>query len=223
MRIGKVDLDETYYGGKDLYSDGDVEEEMLHLSEEGKDVYQILKEKPEWAFLYHFSPLREQILSWFPFTQDMDVLEIGSGCGAVTGALLGKVRSVTSVDLSMRRSKINANRHREAEGLRIVVGNFQDAEKNLGMYDVITLIGVFEYGRSYIGGERPYLTFLQTIKRHLRPGGRIFIAIENRFGLKYWAGCTEDHSGRLFEGLEGYLQEGSAKTFTKKELTELAE
>ena len=223
IRIGKVVLDDSYYGGRDLYSDGDVEEEMLRLSEEGKDVYEILREKQEWAFLYHFSPLREQILSWFPFQENMDVLEIGSGCGAVTGALLGKVRSVTSVDLSMRRSKINANRHRDEEGLRIVVGNFQDAEKDLGMYDVITLIGVFEYGRAYIGGETPYLTFLQTVKRHLRPGGRIFIAIENRFGLKYWAGCTEDHSGRLFEGLEGYLQEGSAKTFTKKELTALAE
>ncbi|MFQ9152801.1 MAG: hypothetical protein ACLR6B_16255 [Blautia sp.] len=30
---------------------------------------------------------------------------------------------------------------------------------------------------------------LQLVERHLAPGGKIVIAIENRLGLKYWAGC----------------------------------
>ena len=51
--------------------------------------------------------------------------------------------------------------------------------------------------------------------------GRLVIAIENRLGLKYFAGCTEDHSGKLFDGLEGYRNGGHAETFSKKELQDM--
>lgn len=44
------------------------------------------------------------------------------------------------------------------------------------------------------------------------------IAIENKFGLKYWAGCREDHLGTYFSGLEGYREGGSARTFTRRGL-----
>lgn len=39
------------------------------------------------------------------------------------------------------------------------------------------------------------------IKKHLAPGGRIVIAIENKYGLKYFAGCKEDHLGTYFPEL----------------------
>ena len=38
------------------------------------------------------------------------------------------------------------------------------------------------------------------MERHLAPGGKIVIAIENRLGLKYWAGCAEDHVGPFLRG-----------------------
>ena len=104
------------------------------------------------------------------------------------------------------------------------MGNFQEIEPALTeKYDYITLIGVFEYGENYIQSDTPYVDFLKTIARHLKPGGQIVLAIENRFGLKYWAGCTEDHFGTLFEGLEGYPTTKGVKTFTQKELTEILE
>ena len=39
------------------------------------------------------------------------------------------------------------------------------------------------------------------MNRHLKKGGRIVIAIENRLGLKYFAGCAEDHLGTYFSGI----------------------
>ena len=42
-----------------------------------------------------FSHVRENILSWLPFTGKENVLEIGSGCGAITGALCKKAEKVT--------------------------------------------------------------------------------------------------------------------------------
>ena len=223
-KIGQVVLDDTYYPGRDLYTDGAIEDEMLEIAmtypEEKWN--QVIAERKSWPILYHFSHIRENILSWLPFTGQENVLEIGSGCGAVTGALCKKAKSVTCIELSRKRSLINANRHKEFDNLRILMGNFQDIEKNLTeKYDYITLIGVFEYGEAYINSSSPYVDFLRIISRHLKPDGKIVLAIENRFGLKYWAGCTEDHFGTLFEGLEGYPTTKGVKTFTKKEFSEI--
>lgn len=67
-------------------------------------------------------------------------------------------------------------------------------EKTLAeKYDYITFIGVFEYAACYTDNENPFSYMLQLVERHLAPGGKIVIAIENRLGLKYWAGCAEDH------------------------------
>ena len=56
------------------------------------------------------------------------------------------------------------------------------------------------------------------MKSLLSENGKLFIAIENRFGLKYWAGAREDHTGNYFESLEGYFGNERVKTFSKKEL-----
>lgn len=56
---------------------------------------------------------------------------------------------------------------------------------------------------------------------HLKPGGQIVLAIENRIGLKYWAGFTEDHVGEYYEGLEGYPDTDGVRTFSKPALCEV--
>ena len=108
-------------------------------------------------------------------------------------------------DLSKRRSTINAYKNQDASNLEIMVGNFNVvAEKMEERFDYVTLIGVLEYAKSYIGKDNPYPEYLEKINRLLKPGGKILIAIENRLGLKYFAGCREDHVGREFAGIEGY-------------------
>lgn len=138
------------------------------------------------------------------------------------GALCKKAKQVTCIELSRKRSHINAWRHRNCDNLKILMGNFQDVEKTLTeKYDYITLIGVFEYGEAYIQSDTPYVDFLKIISKHLKPDGKIVLAIENRLGLKYWAGCTEDHFGTLFEGLEGYPTTKGVKTFSRKEFMQI--
>ena len=139
----------------------------------------------------------------------------------MTGALCERAKEVTCIELSMKRSKINAYRHQDQDNLKILVGNFQEIEKNLTeKYDYITLIGVFEYGESYIRSENPYVDFLRIISKHLKPDGKIILAIENRLGLKYWAGCTEDHFGTLFEGSRDTPKQKGLKLFQEKNLME---
>ena len=223
-KIGNVTLDYTYYPGEDLYSDGPVEEELLEIAKHYREeeLNDVIAQRKSWPVLYHFSHVRKNILEWLPITKEDKVLEIGSGCGAVTGALAEKAGALTCIELSKMRSTINAYRNRDYDNIKIMVGNFQDIEKNLEeKFDYITLIGVFEYSEGYIGTKEPYVEMLRRISGHLKPGGKIIIAIENRLGLKYWAGCTEDHTGTYFEGLEGYPKTEGVKTFSKKELSDI--
>lgn len=223
-KIGNVVLDLESYGGTDLYSEGEQEDALLEAvrTHTPAQYNELIKQTGSWSFLYHLSHLRENIIEWMPRLEGANVLEIGAGCGAVTGALTRHAKQVTCVELSKKRSMINAYRHRECANLCIRVGNFEDVEKKLeASYDVITLIGVFEYGGYYINDENPYPRFLQIIKKHLKPHGVIVIAIENKYGMKYFAGCREDHLGQYYAGIEGYRQSKGLRTFSKPELERL--
>ena len=47
-----------------------------------------------------------------PITKEDRVLEIGAGCGAITGTLAAKAGSVDCIELSRSRSLVNATRQR---------------------------------------------------------------------------------------------------------------
>ncbi|MCR4903600.1 MAG: class I SAM-dependent methyltransferase [Butyrivibrio sp.] len=219
--IGKVNLNYKHYSGLDLYSDGAIENDLLDIVKNHKreEYQEIIEQRANWPILYHLSEQRGNIVEWIPMEGKEKVLEVGSGCGAITGTLSQKAGSVTCVDLSKRRSEINAWRNKDCNNVTIHVGNFRDIEPDLDKdFNFIFLIGVFEYGQGYIGTEHPYENFLMMLKKHLAPGGRIVIAIENRTGLKYFAGCSEDHLGSYFTGIEGYSEDSVARTFTRNGL-----
>lgn len=223
-KIGKVTLDYSHYPGRDLYSDGAIENELLGIVRNAARVEypSIIESKSSWPILYHLSPLRANIVDWLPIDKTAKVLEVGSGCGAITETLSRKAGEVVCVELSARRSHINAYRNQDSDNITIHVGNFSDIEPSLPAdFDYVCLIGAFEYGQSYIATQTPYEDFLKIMLRHVKEGGRLVIAIENRFGLKYFAGCKEDHLGTYFSGLEGYPEGGSARTFTRAGLQKI--
>ena len=220
--IGKVKLNLKYYSGDDKYSDGDIEDDMLKIASDNKfghdNQVKILANDDRWPILYHFSPIRENLLCWYPFESGSSILEVGSGCGGVTGAIYRDTK-VTCIELSKKRALISANRHKD-KAFEIYVGNMNDIDFST-KFDYITLIGVLEYAERYTGTKNPYVDFLTKIKAWLTPGGKIITAIENRYGLKYWAGAKEDHTGIQFEGISGYKNSKGVATFSKMELTEM--
>ncbi len=222
--IGNVVIDYKYYSGEDLYTEGAAEDRLLDYvkNHTALDYEHYIQESRSWSVMYHLSYIRENVAGWLPIKADDKVLEIGSGCGAITGALARLAGSVTCVELSKKRSLINAYKNREYDNINIMVGNFEDVESGLTeKYDYITLIGVLEYAASYISAERPYESFLEILKKHLKPDGKIVIAIENRLGMKYFAGCKEDHLGEYFGGIEGYGADSKVRTFSKESLEKL--
>lgn len=220
-QIGNIKMDDTFYNGKDCYTDGSIEDDLLDAVKEGRQS-EVLAASSQWPVLYHLSDIRENILEWYPFDRDASVLEIGSGCGALTGLLSRKVKEVTCIELSQKRSMINAYRNQECSNVKIMIGNFQSIEPALKeQYDYITLIGVLEYAGLYVDSDEPYLKMLEIAKKHLKKDGKIIIAIENKMGMKYWNGAAEDHTKLLYEGLNDYINSKSVRTFSKCEMEKL--
>lgn len=222
--VGKVMLDYEFYGGTDLYVDGS-EEELLDIVKQynSGEYNKVIDEKKKWPILYHLSNLRGNIVDCIPFTKNDKVLEIGAGCGAITGTIAKKAGKVDCIELSRIRSLVNAERNRHMDNIVITVGNFQDIETKITeKYDYITLIGVLEYAGKYIASDNPYKDFIIMLKKHLNENGKIVLAIENKYGLKYWAGCREDHLGTYFSGIEGYV-DSDVRTFSKNELQQIFE
>ena len=218
-RIGCVLVDATQDKSQDQYSEGDIENELLAIVREGRRE-EALRQDTRWPVLYHLSEERQNIVSWLPLKKTDRVLEIGCGCGAITGALCRRAGHVDAVEISPRRAEIAAWRNKDCANLRICVGNLNDLALGAS-YDVVTLIGVLEYAVSFTHTQAPFHDFLVQCQQYLKPGGRLVIAIENRLGMKYWSGAREDHTGKMYDGILGYPGVRHVRTFSRQELAQL--
>ncbi len=210
---------EQYDVGKETYSDGDVEDFIYQCVENKIEIDQLPIQDISYPIIYHLSEVRENILNWYPFRAEARVLEVGAGCGAITGMLCERVKEVVAVDISPRRAKINYLRHQQYDNLELIVGNINRMEFEKP-FDYIILNGVLEYAGMFTESETPYHTFLKHLKGYLKENGKFLIAIENKLGIKYFAGSPEDHTNEYFSGLNGY-KNSLVKTFSHKELEEV--
>ncbi len=212
-----------WYKDEDLYSEGEIEDIIINLiaQNEPENYVDVIADNYSWSTYYHLTHIRKNILNWYPFDEQGDVLEIGCGMGAITSVLCDKCKSVTAVELSQKRAIGTLVRCREKDNLEIIVGNLNDIEFEK-KFDYITLIGVLEYQGSYTDTDNPYLDFLKKIKGLLKPDGKLLVAIENQYGLKYWCGAREDHTAIPFEGMNQYsISDKKVRTFSKKALERL--
>lgn len=212
----KINYD--FYKGQDLYSDGDIENEIIEYAKKYKDMDKVFENDIRWPVFYHLTPIRKNILNWYPFKEGSEVLEIGAGMGAITEVLCEKCEKVTCVELSKNRASSIVARNENKENLEIIVGNLNDIDFKERKFDYITLIGVFEYAELYTKTKKPYIDFLNNIKKILKPDGKLLIAIENKFGMKYFLGAPEDHTNIKYDGIIGYSNDSHVRTFGKQEI-----
>lgn len=216
----KINMD--FYNGKDEYSDGDIEDVIIdYIKKYPNDYEKAFEENSSWPVVYHLSNVRKNVVSWYPFEKNSTILEVGAGMGAITSELCDKCKKVTSIELSKRRASAIEARNKNRDNLKLIIGNFKDI-KLTEKYDYILLNGVLEYGALYMDSDNPYVDFINKLKTNLKPTGKILVAIENKFGLKYWCGANEDHTGKAFDGIRGYSDNSKVRTFSKNELESLA-
>lgn len=92
------------------------------------------------------------------------------------------------------------------KGLKVTVTSAEElltegiSDRTAGTYDYVAGIGVIERC-----AEPAKL--LCRMRKALKTGGRLLLGTDNRLGLRYFCGDHEDHTGRIFDGLENYQRE----------------
>ena len=171
---------------------GQTAERLLELLEEyGGDEKKILEDHRELEYFYALSDIRENLLEWFPFDPNGRILQIGSGCGALTGLLARRGKQVTVIDGDETDLKVNRIR-------RGALGNIDYVNCNLGQYmeqagdgrgnaadpfDCVVMADGL--------GETPEES-IEVAKAFVKPGGVLLLAADNPLGLKHWAGAPKE-------------------------------
>lgn len=207
------------------YSDGDQAENYIaevinNASDLSINSKELESKMVDWPSTYHLSSSRSNLLKpfkeWF---KDKKVLEIGCGCGAITRFLGESGADVVSVEGSYRRASIAHARNRDLSNVTVICAP-SDTLPDLGDFDAVLLIGVLEYARVFVaeGGE---YTLLQNCYDRLNADGKLFVAIENKLGIKYFSGAKEDHVNLPMFGINNSYHEKGVVTFGRRELIDL--
>lgn len=207
------------------YSDGHELERKIyrfvkHATDRSTTSNELHSRCTDWATTYHLNPGRSNLLRPFEgYLRGKNVLELGCGCGAITRFLGESKAKVVAVEGSAMRASIAARRCEELKNVTVLCEKILDLPCPKQQFDVVTLIGVLEYARLFSDTDDPIQSTLECAQAFLKPGGCLFLAIENRFGLKYFAGGAEDHLGHPMAGIQGEYTDNSPATFSRKELT----
>lgn len=211
------------------YSDGEESEKKLFqilsksrdLSSNSKELEQCID---DWPSEYHLSSSRANLLRPLDFSGITRVLELGCGCGSIS-RFLGEQEgiSVDAIEGSPIRAGLAALRCRDLDNVSISTANFNDVEFPENYYDLVLFIGVTEYAGRFSSKESDHEALqdlLKLAKRASKKEGATLVAIENRLGMKYLMGASEDHYGQPFVGLHDYPESTGIRTYSRKEWLE---
>lgn len=163
--------------------------------------------------LYHLSTVSQNLINWYPFNTKDTVLQIGGDLGELTQVFCNNCEKVVTIEPNIEKAKAIAKRYENRENLEIIVGNIDDIileEK----FSIITIIG-----------NNPKIKLkdnIQKVERNLKENGKFIIAVDNKFGLRYFMGNPENILNKKFESLIGYNNEPEKiESFTKSSLEQI--
>lgn len=205
-----------------MIQDKDLRElnNTIQSAKSDKELQKLMQESHSWTYMYHLAKGRTNLIEWLPENKEAKVLEIGSECGALTGMLARKYGAVVCLEVSQEKSEINQVRNGKLENVNFLTGRIEQVQES--DFNLIFLIGSLPLAESYVTTkDDAYRTLLENCRNLLKADGHMILALPNKLGLKYFAGCREDYFGAPFTGVEDYYYHKGMRTFGKNELTTL--
>lgn len=205
-----------------MIQDKDLRElnNTIQSAKSDEELQKLMQVSHSWTYMYHLAKGRTNLIEWLPENKEAKVLEIGSECGALTGMLARKYGAVVCLEVSQEKSEINQVRNGKLENVNFLTGRIEQVQES--DFNLIFLIGSLPLAESYVTTkDDAYRTLLENCRNLLKADGRMILALPNKLGLKYFAGCREDYFGAPFTGVEDYYYHKGMRTFGKNELTTL--
>jgi len=161
--------------------------------------------KDSVVYRFGYDPSRADWRFYLPVNKNWKVLDAGCGLGGMIFPLAKVVSEVVAFDSSFERIKfVNLNiSYNGLDNIKTFVGDFDNLPLKDSIFDLIILNGVLEWTGIPNESKNPrevQKDVLRKCLRLLKPGGYIYIGIENRFALNYFT-TGRDHSGLRYTSL----------------------
>lgn len=166
-------------------------------------VAELLSSEHPMIASYVDDPCRADWRFLLPDTSGWTALDVGAGWGAVAMPLAEACASVVALENVRERAQLIQLRAQEAPNVRVVCADVLDPPLVEASFDLVVMNGVVEWLGLSDTTRDPravQVSVLRAMRRLLRPGGYLYVGIENRLGYPFWAGSV-DHSGVPFTSL----------------------
>lgn len=215
--MAKLNLD--FYEAKNenlKKDDKDMIEEYINQYEEKDFESKIEKTTGK---IRHLTNISQNILNWYPFKENSSLLEIGGNFGELTGMLCSKLKKVVTLEAKLEKAKAIVKRNKNVTNLDVIVGEITKVNIE-EQFDYITLIGSLPYTAKANNMSSEEL--IKYISKYLKEDGIILLAVDNRFGIKYFVGNPEPYLNKKFVGLLNYNnEEEKIATYTRQSLIQM--
>ncbi len=199
-----------------------IEEEIIqtYIKQKEENEEDILKKDNRLEVVEALSEIRKNIINWYPFIPNATILEIGGNLGEITQELCQKARRVVTIEENKIKAEAIAKRHQDKENLEIIVGKIQDIPQK-ETFDYIVINGKLEYAPFMIQSDQPFTEFLKIAVSYLKEDGKLLIATDNKFGIRYWNGKKDLDGTYEYRNLGTRRNQTQPQLFTKKSLEEM--
>lgn len=186
--------------------------EKIKNVENIENIEELLTAERDSKLLMQLSHMRRNLIEWIPLPSDGTVLEIGAGCGAVTGLLAERCSRVVAVENQPEYLEVNRYLNRERKNIEYQSSLASESPKNvmgstdmeICEYDVVVLLGLSESAEKF---GMSAMELLKHAASRLTPTGCLILAMDNKYALKFWAGMKSESAANCFDAMAGLSQE----------------
>jgi 2-polyprenyl-3-methyl-5-hydroxy-6-metoxy-1,4-benzoquinol methylase len=194
---------DTYYGELEK---NDMSQ-LLEIAEKKgykKAVQKYFQDKFNLAYVLDES--RAKWIDIVPHDKNSRILDLGCGWGTTSIPISKQVRSLVALDATYQRVKFVQIRTQELhlDNITPVLASAVKLPFPDQSFDIVTFNGVLEWVGAADKSIDPMILQKKALleaHRVLKPGGVVYIGIENRFSLYYFFGIPDDHSFLRFTSL----------------------